>query len=202
VLKKFASSSLALKNKLAIQEIDTQFTMFKNAKTASGDAWEHLFVATLLIRCLAGEFDGVILPLNVREFVDCTVDFNWPFNAQMDKITKVDEFVKLIGNPTHYPHISIYYPPHATFEEVDVIFAAWPSADRKLLYGYQCKEGKALPSNYSNSVFEKCFVIRGQAPAKSSTAREWMSPCDAEIAQFFGESGSQWTPRRWKELNQ
>jgi len=200
VLRVFAST-LALKNKLAIQEIDSQFTMFRNAKTASGDAWEHLFVATLLIRCLAAEFDGVILPLNVREFVDCTVDFNWPFNAQMDKITKVDEFVKLIGTPTHYPHISIYYPPHSGFEEVDVIVAAWPSVSRKLLYSYQCKEGKALPINLSKSVFEKCVVIRGQAPSKTSTVREWVSPRDADIDQFFGASGSQWTPKRWKELN-
>eukprot|EP00731_Ephydatia_muelleri_P027646 Em0019g519a len=85
---------------------------------------------------------------------------------------------------------TVNFPTHASFEEVDVIVAAWLNASCKELYGYQLKEGKRLPKKEAHVVFMKSFAIRGVAGINASVIRQWHSPSVQEIDAFFGESGS------------
>jgi hypothetical protein len=131
------------------------------------------------------------------------VSFNAPFDLRgetFDSYTTVDDFVDSILPPPHFPHVAVYFPTHASFEEVDVIVAAWPRQDSRELYGYQLKEGKSLPSKEANVKFVKSWVIRGVAAKNASEIRNWHTASVEDVDAFFGESGAQWTPTAWDQL--
>ena len=204
VLCQFASRGSLPNQHLVLNQIVSQFRGFADAKGQSGDAWEHLFVVTLLVRALSRQFDDSVFPLNAVNFAGCSVTFNGPFDLcgkTFESFSVVDEFVASIVTPPHFPHISIYFPSHASFEEVDVIVAAWPTANSRELYGYQLREGKQLPKKKANTAFLKSWVIRGRAAQQRDVIRNWRTASEDEISAFFGESGSNWTPTSWVNLS-
>ena len=210
VLSTFAEDGSALSEpvKAILLNIVNQLTGFKEAKCLSGDAWERLFVAVLLIRSLSRQVDESILPLG-GDYSNCSVSFNAPFDLMgktYEAFTEAAEFAKGIVAPEHFPHIAVYFPPNAQFKDVDVIVACWKDARSPTLYGYQLKEGKQLPDRAAPSVLAKTFVIRGKAAgsprASSATRAGWTIPSATEIDAFFGVSGLHWTPAKWAELEQ
>jgi hypothetical protein len=188
---------------LGLGHVVQHLEQFAQSKEASGDGWEALFVATLLMRALSGKFDTPCFFLETDDFGDCAVSFNRGMSGNDSHLIKsVDEFVGQINEPDSYPHIGIFYPRHASFEEVDVIVAAWRGKGNRVLYGYQLREGKALPQKEPNVLFDSCWVIRGDPPENGKEVRRWGPFNLSDVDDFFGYSGAQWTPKRWKELNQ
>ena len=196
------NENLSHSMRLGLGHLVKHLEQFRDSKEASGDGWEALFVSTLLIRALSGKFDTTCFSLETEDFKDCTVSFNRGMSGSGSHLIKsVDEFVGQIKEPDSYPHIGIFYPRHASFEEVDVIVAAWREKGDQVLYGYQLKEGKALPQNEPNALFDSCWVIRGDAPRNGKEVRHWVPFNASDVNEFFGYSGAQWTPTRWRELN-
>jgi hypothetical protein len=180
-----------------LEEIVQLFNAFKDAKESSGDGWESLFVAVLLIRCWAQLSDQFLLPVEFEP--PGTFSYNKPFEGTF-ATDDVDEFVNGIKEPSSFPHIAVYYPTHAKFPLYDVIVAYFDEWQKRRLYGYQLKEGKALPKKFAMSVFEESFVIRGEAAEEPEMGKKWVRASEEQIDTFFGVSGQHWTPRRWKQL--
>jgi hypothetical protein len=180
-----------------LEEIVRLFNAFKDAKESSGDGWESLFVAVLLIRCWAQMGDQFLFPVEFEP--PCTFSYNKPFQGNF-ATQNVHEFVAGIKEPHSFPHIAVYYPTHASFQLYDVIVAHFDEWHVRRLYGYQLKEGKALPKDFAMPIFEESYVIRGEAAKMAGMGRDWVRPSEQQIDSFFGVSGQHWTPRRWKQL--
>ncbi len=64
------------------------------------------------------------------------------------------------------------------------------------LYGYQLREGKALPKATSMpAFFEASHVIRGEAAKEADEGKGWVRPSEDQIDALFGVFGQHWTPR-------
>jgi hypothetical protein len=203
-LEKFGDNkklSDSLRN--GLQQIASYLSKVPDAKEHAGDGWEALFMATLLMRAHAGKFDASCFRLRGLG-KSYGVSFQVPFKGHdAHLITYVDEFVNRITKPKTFPHVAIYYPDHASFEEVDVIVAVWESeTSKRRLFGYQLKEGKTMPEKAGNVVFEKCWPIRGDPPENATKCRNWQPYNQSDADEFFGLSGSRWTPTEWVHLNQ
>ena len=97
-------------------------------------------------------------------------------------------------------HVAIYYPSHANFKQYDMLVVMWDEdGNRFKTIGYQLKEGKEIPAGQARRSFQN-LVVRGKAAQKSNKLRNWEIASDEQIDCFFGSSGVQWTPKRWKEL--
>jgi hypothetical protein len=176
------------------------FSLFTESKVQSGDSWECLFIIVVLIRCLSGKCDDVVLPLP-SESEDCTVSYNELFDRNVDFATAdLNAFVGAIRMPQTFPHAAIFYPSHAGFPLYDVIVAYFDMNRVRTLYGYQLKEGKALPKKGALPVFEGSFVIRGAPARQPGTGKDWTLPSADQIKEFFGVSGRHWTPQEWAKL--
>ncbi len=180
-----------------LEEIVRLFNAFKDAKESSGDGWECLFMAVLLIRCWAQMSDRCLLLFEIKPTF--TFSYNEPFNGNF-ATQSVHEFVAGIREPNSFPHIAIYCPSHASFQLYDVIVAHFDEWHVRRLYGYQLKEGKALPKDFAMPIFEDSYVIRGEAAKVAGMGRDWVRPSEQQIDAFFGVSGQHWTPRQWKQL--
>jgi hypothetical protein len=205
VLRDFGrSASLSQSMRLGLGHVVEHFQQFRDSKEGSGDGWEALLVATLLMRALSGKFDTTCFKLNgAFQAPACTVSFNMLLERNdAHRILSVDEFVDQIREPYSYPHIGIFCPHHASFEDVDVIVAAWSEKGKRILYGYQLREGKKLPQKMANSLFNSCWAIRGDPPKKGKDVLGWAPVNASDVNEFFGYSGKQWTPKRWKKLNE
>jgi hypothetical protein len=181
-----------------IGKVPLLFSSFVEAKEKSGDAWECLFVFVLIIRLYSRQLHTPILPLHLGD--DYSLSYNEPFSGKFDT-PDVEAFVNGIGSPLSYPHVAIYFPSHSSFHLYDVIVVHFISVSVKKIYGYQLKEGNALPKKAALDVFEKSVVIRGQAAAVSGAGNQWIRPSKDEITAFFGESGRHWTPDEWARIS-
>ncbi len=103
VLKVFCTTGNVSRDlRLMVQKIVNLFNTFKDAKDVSGDGWEALFVIVLLIRCITGQFDDKLLPLNDMDFSDCDVSYNMYLNLEklnFGDICNVDELLKQMKKP-------------------------------------------------------------------------------------------------------
>jgi len=189
------------------------FKLFVVLKSVS---WENLFLTTLLIRCVSHRFDKVFLPLNEDSYRDCSVSFNVFIGLLDSEVTlwnntKVDNLIRTITVPNHFPHIAVYEPQHFYFETFDVIVAVYDRSGKRTLYGYQLKERRFRKKQLSPSRnewirekwFETIYAVRGQAGSSSAAevSLSWRIPNEEEMDTFFGVGGHQWTPRRWAELD-
>lgn len=191
-----------------LKAIGRLFTEFRDAEENSGKAWERLFVVALLMRCAAAEFDPVILPLNLSDFFGCSVNLNpglIELKSGSASITEAEDFVACINEPLQKPHISVFVPKHAQFKSVEVIVAAWPRQGPRQLYAYQLKQGNKRPHEPKVAhLFHRLLLIGGDAykkPKIRNLEDKYIIATEKEIETFFGESGKQWTPKAWKELN-
>jgi hypothetical protein len=194
VVRRFSDVSHLSSEFPFLEEFAKLFENFAESKIKSGEGWENLFVAVVLIRCIAGQSDDNILPFEAESI-------SYQTNFAGDQNTNnVDTFLEGILDPGTYPHISVYYPDHAQFEVYDVIVVYFRDAGDKKIYGYQLREGVKLSVKDARQGFEKSFVIRGKTAKKEWQDRGWICPDDDALSRFFGESGRHWTPSRWEEL--
>ena len=212
VLEEFSdapSLSPFVKNILTI--IVSEFERFRDAKDSSGDAWESLFLIVILIRSVVRKFDEDILHLDPQAFEGCSVSFNKPFKvsgADLNAIKKPSDYISHFDVPSHFPHIAIYRPNNAQFNEVDLIVVCWVNQEKKLTYGYQLKEGSEDPEKKKKKKkkpisfkFDKCWWIRGiPAQETSESPSGWQVAGEKTLREFFGKSGCHWTPKAWKKL--
>lgn len=182
-----------------LRTIPDLFDQFRNAKRKSGDGWEALFVCVLLIRCLSRTFEANVFPL--RADLEYSVSFNWPFSLKVDFDTKnLDVFLEGIVPPATFPHIAVYHPTHNMFELYDLLVVVWFTGNAVERYGFQLKEGAALPTKDAGMWFKKSYVIRGQAAQQEKEGSGWVRPSQDSISAFFGQSGSLWKPSNWEML--
>ena len=197
-----------MRNKACLKSIYENLYTYLGSKEGSGDAFEALFIVVATIRCLSVTFESKVLPLkDVGEdlIVKCDAPFlGNNFNTEEDP----EKFVKCI--PDTLPkedqgsdQVSIYFPGHARFQAYDVIIAFWRRGNEKrTLYGYQLKEEQSTGKAFVyDKVFDSSYLIRGQ-PAKTSSIRMFAACSEEQVDAFFGISGSQWTPRAWKALQE
>jgi hypothetical protein len=204
VLIKFTSKLKADHFTRLLSIIYSHWEAFADAKERSGNGWERLFVSVLLIRCISGKFASLAFPdFDSRlQASDVSVSYNSPWGPDTSfDSSVVNDFVGGIAAPAQFPHVSIYYPSHASFEMYDIIVAVWFAASEKHLIGYQLKEGRELPKARANASFHTSYVVRGDAAKQASTANGWVRCGREEIDDFFGYSGQFWTPGRWKDLS-
>ena len=195
-------------NREPIQKLADLFGKFKEAKYESGDGWEAFFVLTLLVRCLTGEFDALTDSFARLMGEQYQVTVNSPLQPEgisFEKIKNVDKLLSAIPKEVGKgdPRIAVYYPQHASFEVFDVLVVAWDADGRRFaVVGYQLKEGKGAPKTTAKTLLcDQCYLILGDAPKKTALQDGWTIPSEQQISSFFGESGKEWTPKKWKEPN-
>ena len=184
-----------------VKGIVENMSQFSTAKEESGDGWEALFLAVTIIRCLSHTFESKVLPLSFLLENEYEINYNRPwsgtnFNMEQDPVT----FVQGIPQTVDGSKVSIYYPGHARFADYDIIVAVWKEGGRQL-YGYQLKEGWSATKGFAlDDVFDASYLIRGVATTRAASIRLYQTPSDDQLEEFFGVSGSQWTPKQWKKL--
>jgi hypothetical protein len=172
------------------------FNSFVEAKERSGDAWEALFVITLLIRILTKKYLHPLIPRSTSATVD-NVSYE---TLGCSECSNVTDLISMIKTPDSYPHITIYYPQIAEFQKYDVIVVIFNSPQDRKIFGYQLKEGKRIPQVQAEPSLTSSFVVRGQAANHQSDKRGWTVVSKSDIEDFFAVSGSDWTPDAWKKL--
>ena len=65
-------------------------------------------------------------------------------------ITTLDQLIGGLVDPIAYPHVAVYYPPHARFEAYDLIVVLHQALGKRRIYGYQLKEGREIPKKMSS----------------------------------------------------
>jgi hypothetical protein len=96
------------------------FDGFETGKTSGGDSWEALFAIALVIRLVTKSFhcllelDDVMTPNAVH-----SLSYNrfWEQQGHLafPDITTLSELIEGLVEPVAYPHVAVYYPPHARF---------------------------------------------------------------------------------------
>jgi hypothetical protein len=179
---------------------------FIDSKNNSGDGWECLFLIVLLIRLATGQFDMIeYLEKNKSQFQNCPISYNDHYRDGSNSAvlgTKIWPFLHAIVPPPTFPHIVVYYPKDVSFECYDVIVATYDCRGEQTLLGYQLKQGKKPPTKKSgvDESFHASYFLNGIPRKRSSNRKGWKVLGEMEIDAFFGKSGSNWTPKRWKEL--
>lgn len=205
LLKEMWQNCKKLPNRECMARIYEHLFNYLGSKTGSGDAFEHLFIVVIIIRCLSATLESKVLPLlDVGEdvVVKCDTPFlGKNFNTEEDPEAFVAEIPMKLQDQG-CDQISIYYPGHAKFQAYDVIVAFWKVGQPRKLYGYQLKEGADVgkPFAYDN-LFAASYLIRGAATKSAHSVRLFMSCSEEQLDSFFGVSGNQWTPKAWKELH-
>jgi hypothetical protein len=150
--------------RVLLLQIVELFETFQKAKEQAGDGWEALFALTLVIRSLSDDFERSIFPLFQQHDI-YSVSFNNHFDlpAGDPNGASLDSYLRAISLPPSFPHISINMPQHAKVDCYDLLVAVYGSDQKRTLYGYQLKEGKALPAKESATVVNRSIVIRGSA---------------------------------------
>jgi hypothetical protein len=176
--------------------MDSLIAAFKDAKTESGEAWESLFVLVLLIRCLTGQGHEIMGAAGIA-FTPAPVTFSR--GNEKTVIDLLDRINK--EKPESGPQISLYYPHHAKFPLYDCVLVAWDEdGNRTSTIGYQLKQGNSGAKDSPSEDMTESYVIKGSPNKKDGTNNGWVVPSGDTLNAFFGESGKQWTPEKWKEI--
>jgi hypothetical protein len=191
--------SLSSNMRALVNSIIDLIYQFRNSKEKSGDGWEALFVLTLLIRAVSGHLRCDLLPSYSRSDQDLSVSYN-TLCSNLTSIKTLDQLLEQIQRPKTYPHISIYYPNHAQFEQYDVVVFSYDDANTCFSQGFQLKEGNSVPGSHPSSRLDASYVIRGNA-STSVGSTMWHLATDEQLKEFFGESGQNWTPSIWRILD-
>jgi hypothetical protein len=192
-----------------ILSVNKLFANFCGAKYNSGEAWEALFVIALLIRVASHTFDESIFPKPLNFSAQYSYSYNElfcdkPNGKSLEEVQNLEEYISCFKIPKSVPHIAVYYPQHSNFETYDVIVAAYDENRKRVLHGYQLKEGAKRPAatRPPSEKFKHSVWVRGQAANfGNSSGTGWQVPSTGDIETFFGESGRHWTPAAWKRLS-
>ena len=217
VLNTFSQAGHLIVDSLRLQlcNIVECFDGFFAASNNSGGGWENLFLIPLMIRCLCFSApSSSLLPITKQQIqrigysrvsyyrTGCKVIRKKPEKTVARFIEDMEATVKHEEHET-YPRIVICYPKKATFPIYDVIVIHFVSYREKRCYGYQLKTGSATPREKPlKHLFEESFWICGDPPETTEKWNGWTVAGQEDIDNFFGVSGKQWTPQRWKELKE
>ena len=175
-----------------------------DAKEASGDGFEGLFVLLLLARCIATMPDDYYVP--ARWFhASPVVHFNSAYDHNGRSCNECTSWEQLkeglvLGSG---PQISIFYPQHASFNAYDAVALYINRGELFEIYGYQLKESSSSKTRDVEDSFTKNFFIRGLSLKDSRESNNgWIFPGDDKLDEFYGESGKYWTPKWWKRLSE
>jgi hypothetical protein len=187
-----------------VQIICDMFHGFETGKVSGGDSWEALFVISAIVRVATGHFCS-LLPLDIVSFANSRVSYNYLWNqkqaaADFSHITTMEQLIDGLTPPPSYPHVAVFYPPHARFEMYDLLVVTYLRADFREIYGYQLKEGRVIPKKEASDLCQHSYVIRGFATEREELLRGWKVASDEEIDQFLGVTGVCLTPKKWRSL--
>ena len=198
ILKNLMSEKTLLSKSMReiVGGIVRQFNVFLNAEPHSGKAWEALFVIVLLIRAVTCH-----LPLHMSD--RSTFFPTDPNNVSYRRVEGTcHRFQDMtVIRPESFPHLVIYHPSSSKFEVYDVLVAWYARKEAEVQwYGYQLKEGGGTHVKAPLDDFTESYLIRGKSPKKPQSKTKWVHTSDDDVNWFFGESGKNWTPKRWQEL--
>ncbi len=184
--------------------IQDMFHGFETGKTSGGDSWEALFAIAVMIRLATGSFHR-LLNLSAALPAVFGLSYNLLWKQQEDDvafpdITTLDQLMRGLTKPLAYPHVAVYYPPHARFQIYDLIVVVHQAADARTVFGYQLKEGREIPAKMASDVCECSYVVRGCAAEQKNLLRGWVVASDGEMDEFLGVTGSVLAPKQWRKL--
>lgn len=204
VLENIASSEVVdVALRAVVTVLKDMFGGFETGKTSGGDSWEALFAIALVFRLVTRSFHSLLkLDEALIPNATCGLSYNrfWEQRGQLafPDILTLDQLIGGLVDPMAYPHVAVYYPPHARFEAYDLIVVLHQAQGRRIVYGYQLKEGRAIPKNMSSEACQHSYVIRGDASQQETLLRGWHVASDDEIESFLGVTGSCLAPKRWR----
>lgn len=104
----------------------------------------------------------------------------------------MDELIAGMRVPENYPHVIVYYPPHAKFETYDLIVVAYAAKGQEpSMCGYQLKEGRKLPKE--SAAVETSFVVRGDPSKDTKLLRGWTTGGEEDLL-----TGAYLAPKQWR----
>lgn len=164
----------------------------------------------LLIRIIIRRSSAL---LSLSQFVQSkeqyAITFNSPFElpekTHFGEIDDPNIFLACIDKATvNRATVGIYYPTHASFKKYDLFVRVWDKHGTvSFTNGYQLKEGKVMPTEESETTLcDESYVVRGQTAKKMTSLRNWKLPGTKDMDEFFGVSGAEWTPVKWRALKE
>ncbi len=188
-----------------IGAIRNNFGYIAGARYHDTRSWEILFATTLLVRLLCRRCDGVIMPSFEGNYVvsyNSVHIFGYGQRAQT-----LDSLLGEMTKPAQFPHIAVFYPTQVIFRPYDVLVIEFKNAVAEpCIIGYSLTKGRVGPPKACpDDQCMKRIFIRGNAQASRRSKHEdrtndWIVPSKAEIENFLGESGVQWTPDAWSKI--
>jgi hypothetical protein len=123
-----------------------------------------------------------------------------------ENIEDLSFLVKCMKKPQRYPHVSVYHPRNARFNEFDIIIVVYKIPGHADFYGYQLKEGIEIPMEIESlgKLFKskKNILVRGKPAQSEGLLRNWTLPSEEQNASFLGASGRHWTPSAWRKMQE
>lgn len=200
-----ASAAVGLEMRKVVTTLNELFNGFETGKTSGGDSWEALFAIALVIRLATGSFHDL---LKLGEMCPPNSVYGLSYNHLWEQrghlafpdITTLRELIEGLVDPLAFPHVAVFYPPHARFEGYDLIVVLHQALGKRLIYGYQLKEGREIPKKMSSDACQNAYVIRGFAAQQETLLRGWHVASHDEIESFLGVTGSCLAPKQWRAL--
>ena len=196
-----ASRELSAPIRMAVRAIADVMHDFERGKTAGGDTWEALFVVALLIRLVTGKID-LLFPRHVGlESYGISYNTLWdPTKKAFECAANLSDLIAGVVMPAKFPHFAVYYPPLANFALYDVVIVWYDATGNPTYYGYQLKEGKAMPRPKADQRCRMSCVARGAAAAGDSSLRGWAVLGRDSVDDILGVTGKSLAPEAWREL--
>jgi hypothetical protein len=190
-----------------VTTMNEMFVGFETGKISGGDSWEAMFAIALVIRLVTRSFHRL---LGLDELLISNALYGLSYNCLWEAhgnlafpdITTLGQLIEGLVDPPEYPHVAVYYPPHARFETYDLIVVWHQAQNRRIVHGYQLKEGREIPRKMSSDICKYSCVIRGFAAQEETLLRGWHVASDDEIESFLGITGSSLAPKQWRALAQ
>ena len=210
VLESISITSNALSPSVleVVQTMHRNFQAFDAGKICGGSSWECLFIISAIARVAARQFCK-LLPLDGGDFAHCRVSFSSLWGQKqggrsLPHITTIEQLIEGLVVPRSYPHVAVFYPPHASFNTYDIIVVAYCQVNDRQIFGYQMKEGSALPTKPASSLCQESYVIRGSATDEDTDKLRsggWKVASDDDIDEFLGVTGRCLAPKEWRSLD-
>jgi hypothetical protein len=196
-----ASRKVSKPIRMAVRVIGKVMRDFEGGKTAGGDTWEALFVVALLIRLVTGQID-ILFPQFVGiDHYGISYNTLWdPTKKAFECAANLSDLIAGMVMPAKFPHFAVYYPPLANFALYDVVIVMYDAEGKPTYYGYQLKEGKAMPRPSADERCKMSIVVRGAAAGIDALLRRWVVLGRDSVDDILGVTGKSLAPEAWREL--
>lgn len=175
-----------------------EFQKWFSSKEGSGQFWESVVAIVIAVRLLLKMFPVPGLPLDYYKFSNAGFSVN-SFESEQVRFGECKTLKQLIENvpvPTIFPHVALYVPTHAQFENFDVFVIAFESAEVKTVYAWQCKTGSPSPKTALDEGAGYLYFMKGKPavnPIKPFN-KGWEVLDAAQLKKFCGRTASLWIP--------